>query len=165
MATNRDKYNAELLAIVEGKKKEWADNIKGITPLLRSQASDMTDANALALSYRMMLLEEMSYFLNELSQESKIIKEKRSDKFIFYTTGLLADGNRPTGKLAAHPLAGHSKLSGTNKDMVISADLSDYEYTYEILSQMVDYLRECIKTIDQTLYAIKNRLELFNLLK
>jgi len=161
MSTKAD-YNNELKVIVEEKKSEWAQNLKDLSPLIRSKnPHDMTDASALALSYRTMILEEVSYFLNELASEQKIVKELRRDKFILYTTGLLPDGTRPTGNILNHPLLGNSKISGGQKDMVISGDLADYEHTAEILGQTVDFLRECIKTIDQYMYSIKNRLELF----
>lgn len=165
MSTKAD-YNNELKVIVEEKKAEWAQNLKDLSPLIRSKnPHDMTDASALALSYRTMILEEISYFLNELASEQKIVKELRRDKFILYTTGLLPDGTRPTGNILNHPLLGNSKISGGQKDMVISGDLADYEHTAEILGQTVDFLRECIKTIDQYMYSIKNRLELFAIFK
>jgi hypothetical protein len=165
MSTKAD-YNNELKNIVEEKKTEWAQHLKDLSPLIRSKnPHDMTDASALALSYRTMILEEVSYFLNELASEQKIVKELRRDKFILYTTGLLPDGTRPTGNILNHPLLGNSKISGGQKDMVISGDLADYEHTAEILGQTVDFLRECIKTIDQYMYSIKNRLELFAIFK
>lgn len=165
MATKAE-YNVKLVEITDEKKKEWGTNLKDLSPLIRSkQPHDMTDASALALSYRTMILEEISYFLSELAQEQKILKELKRDKFILYTTGLLPNGTRPTGNILNHPLIGNSKISGSQKDMVISGDLSDYEYTADILGQTVDYLRECIKTIDQYMYSIKNRIELFAIFK
>jgi len=159
-------YNIELIKIAELKKGEWAGNLKDLSPLIRSkQPHDMTDASALALSYRTMILEEISYFLNELASEQKIIKELKRDRFILYSTGLLPDGTRPAGNISNHPLIGNSKITGGQKDMVISGDLADYEHTTEVLSQTVDYLRECIKTIDQYMYSIKNRIELFSIFK
>lgn len=165
MATKAD-YNIELIKIAELKKSEWAANLKDLSPLIRSkEPHDMTDASALALSYRTMILEEISYFLNELASEQKIFKELKRDKFILYSTGLLPDGTRPPGNIGNHPLIGNSKITGGQKDMVISGDLSDYEHTTDVLGQTVDYLRECIKTIDQYMYAIKNRIEIFSIFK
>lgn len=170
MSKSKEKYNEALKKIVEDKKEEWAGNIKDISPLIRSKnPHDMTDAQALALSYRTMLLEEISYFLSELSNEQKIIKELKRDKFILYSTGMVLnnEGNyvRPTGNIANHPIIGHSKVSGAQREMVITGDLSAYEHTQEILVQTIEFFRECVKTIDQYMYSIKNRLELFVLFK
>lgn len=159
-------YNAELKTITETKRNEWSENIKDLSPLIRSKdPHNMADAQALALSYRTMLLDDMNYFLSELVDEQKIVKELKRDKFILYSTGLLPNGTRPTGAIANHPIIGNSKISGGQKEMIISGDLSDYELTQEILTQIIEYLRECIKTIDQYMYAIKNRLDLFNIFK
>ena len=162
--SSKAEYNKVLVDETEKKREEWAENLKTLPPLLRSQVEHMVDANALALSYRTMLLEELHYFMSELAQEHKIMKELRANKFIFYTTGLMPDGTRPTGKLAAHPLAGNAKLSGPNKELIMSGDFSEFEYTIDILSHMIEFLRENIKTIDQTLYSVKNRIEMFNIL-
>lgn len=166
MSTKKDTYNENLKKILEEKKAEWAENIKDLSPLIRSKdPHDMTDAQALALSYRTMILEEISLWLGELATEQKIIKELKRDKFILYTTGLLPDGTRPSGNIANHPIIGNSKVSGGQKEMIISGDLSDYEYTQEILTQTIEFLRENIKTIDQYMYSIKNRLDLFSMFK
>jgi len=166
MSTKKEKYNENLKKILEDKKTEWADNIKDLSPLIRSKdPHDMTDAQALALSYRTMILEEISLWLGELATEQKTIKELKRDKFILYTTGLLPDGTRPAGNIANHPIIGNSKVSGGQKEMIISGDLSDFEYTNEILTQMIDFLRENVKTIDQYMYSIKNRLDLFSMFK
>lgn len=163
---SQEKFNVKLTEIVNEKKDEWAKNIKDISPLIRSKnPHDMTDAQALALSYRTMILEEISYFLGELTQIQKQIKELKRDKFIVYTTGLLPDGTRPSAATLRNPVVGNQKITGPQKEMIISGDLSDYEMTNQILTDTIEYLRECIKTIDQYMYAIKNRLELFVMFK
>lgn len=158
-------YNLQLIEIIESKKTEQAKNLKDIMPLLRTKdPSDMTDVNALSLSYRVILIEEQNYFLNELAQEHKKLKDLRKDKFIFYSTGYLPDGTRPKGNLANHPLAGNSKLTKSDKELLMVGDFSSFEHTQEILENIIDCLKEYIKTIDQILYGIKNRLELLNYL-
>lgn len=164
--STKSEYNLKLKDIIEEKKTEWASNIKDLSPLIRSKnPHDMTDASALALSYRTMILEEISYFLGELVSEQKVLKEIKRDRFILYTTGLLPDGTRPTGNILNHPIIGNSKITGPQKEMIMSGDHADFEYTIETLSNMIEFLRECIKTIDQYMYSIKNRLELFAIFK
>lgn len=159
-------YNESILQIIEDKKKEWAENVKDISPMIRSKdPHDMTDAQALALSYRTIILEEISHWLTELAKEQKTLKELKRDRFILYTTGLLPDGTRPTGNIANHPIIGNSKVSNGQKEMIISGDHADHEHTQEILIQMIEFMRELIKTIDQYMYSIKNRLELFSMFK
>lgn len=157
------KYNLELSNIIKGKQSEWATNIKDLTPLLRTEPHNMTDANALALSYRAMVLEEVNYFSSLFADFNKEIKILKKDKFIFYATGLLPDGTKPKHGMT-HPLLGR-KMSKTEYDTVISGDLSEQEHTLQLINDMVDFLREIIKTIDGVCFMIKNRIELFNYLK
>lgn len=161
MSKTKKAYNDNLKEIVEAKRKEWSENLKDISPLIRSKdLHDMTEAQALALSYRTMLLDEIAFFISELSEEQKFLKEYKRDRLCLYRTGLLPDGSRPKN-MAKNPLIGHQKITGSQYEQIISGDLSDFEYTNDILVSIIEYLRENVKTIDQYMYAIKNRLELF----
>ena len=79
-------YNKELSSIILSKQHEWTQNLKDLTPLLRTEPHNMTDANALALSYRAMLLEEVNYFSSLFADFNKEIKVLKKVKFIFYAT-------------------------------------------------------------------------------
>lgn len=160
----KEKYNEVLKEEVEKKKEEWSKNLKDLSPLIRSKSPhDMGEAQALALSYRTMILDEISYFLSELAEEQKLIKELRKEQFCIYKTGLHTDGTRP--KNLKNPLIGNQKIHGNKIEMIMSGDLSVYEYTIQILVDVIEHLREHVKTIDQYMYAIKNRLELFSVFK
>ena len=56
-------------------------------------------------------------------------------------------------------------ISKGEYDCIISGDLAEQELTMQIINDMVSFLKESVKTIDQVLYGIKNRLDLFNYLK
>ncbi len=157
------KYNVELSKIIELKRKEWITHLKDLAPLLRSKPEMMTDANAMSISFRAMLLDEVNYFSNLFAEHDKELRVLKRDKFIFYTTGLLPDGTKPKHG-ATHPMVGR-KMSKSEYDCIISGDLTEAEHTLQLLNDAVSFLKESIKTIDQVLYGIKNRLELFNYLK
>lgn len=157
------KYNTALKEEIDKKRSEWTDNIKLLSPLLRSEPHLMTDANALALSYRSMLLDEVAYFSNLFAEHDKEMRVLKRDRFVFYSTGLMPDGTKPKNG-STNPMLG-KKMSKGEYDTIISGDLSEQEYTLQQLNDAVSFLKECIKTIDQVLYGIKNRLDLFNYLK
>jgi hypothetical protein len=122
---SRINYNNELLNIIEEKRTEWASNIKDVSPLIRSKnPHDMTDAQALVMSYRTMILEEISYFLGELAKEQKELKKMRKNRFILYTTGLLPNGERPTPQMMKNPAVGNSKISGSYRELIMAGDFS-----------------------------------------
>lgn len=161
MSKSKKEYNDNLVAIIENKRNEWSKKLLDISPLIRSKdMSDMTDAQALALSYRTMILDEIAFFVSELAEEQKFLKEYKRDRLSLYRTGLLPSGERPKN-MSKNPLVGNQKITGGQLETVISGDLSDFEYTYEILQSIIEHLRENVRTIDQYMYAIKNRLELF----
>lgn len=161
MSRTKKEYNENLKHIIETKRDEWSEKLKDISPLIRSKnIHDMTDAQALALSYRTMLLDEIGFFVSELAEEQRFLKEYKRDRLCLYKTGLLPDGSRPKN-MSKNPLVGNQKLTGGQFESVISGDLSDFEYTSEVLISVIEHLRENVKTIDQYMYAIKNRLELF----
>lgn len=161
MSRTKKEYNENLKHIIETKRDEWSEKLKDISPLIRSKnIHDMTDAQALALSYRTMLLDEIGFFVSELAEEQRFLKEYKRDRLCLYKTGLLPDGSRPKN-MSKNPLIGNQKLTGGQFESVISGDLSDFEYTSEVLISVIEHLRENVKTIDQYMYAIKNRLELF----
>jgi len=162
----RAEYNQLLIEQTDKKKSEWATEINDIAPLIRTKdPNDMVDASAFGLSYRVKLLEDIGFFLNELVQEQTKIKQLKLEKFCLYSTGLYLDGTRPTGAIMNNPLIGISKLNASQRDLIISGDLADYEHTQEILTNTIEQLREYIKTIDSYMFAIKNRLEIFQILK
>ena len=161
MSRTKKDYNENLKNIIETKREEWSEKLKDISPLIRSKnIHDMTDAQALALSYRTMILDEIGFFVSELAEEQRFLKEYKRDRLCLYRTGLLPDGTRPKN-MSKNPLVGNQKLTGGQFESVISGDLSDFEYTTEILFAIIEHLRENVRTIDQYMYAIKNRLELF----
>jgi hypothetical protein len=164
---SREEYNKLLIEETSNKKTEWGKTIReDVIPLIRTKdPNDMTDAQALGLSYRVTLLEEVGFFLNDLAETQRTMKKLKADRFCLYSTGLLPDGTRPTGNIINHPLVGNTRLSSSQKEMVISGDLADYEHTEEILKGTIEQLREYIKTIDNAMFAIKNRLEIFQILK
>ena len=78
----RSEYNQLLQKETDKKKSEWAEEIKDIAPLIRTKdPNDMIDASALGLSYRVKLLEDIRFFLNELVQEQTQMKKLKLEKF------------------------------------------------------------------------------------
>jgi len=152
--------NEELKKLSEQIQTEWTKNIDDLTPLIRNKINDIIDANALAVSYRTMLVDRVKYFVDELSSILKIHKQLKAEKFIYYATGLLPDGTKPP---RTHPIVSHKKNKGET-DMLISSDLNDVELSIDIIENLLNFLRDQIKTLDQFMYAVKNRLEIYNIL-
>ena len=93
MSKTKKVYNENLKEIIENKRKEWSENLKDISPLIRSKdLHDMTEAQALALSYRTMLLDEIARYtpselvinsmMGDCTDEINKIKERFENIYI-----------------------------------------------------------------------------------
>jgi len=80
------------------KREEWTNNINPLFDPLKNNlnlesAQKIMDVQSLALSYRQMIHEQISFFLNKRSKEEVKIKKLKQDKFVFYATGFVLKTN------------------------------------------------------------------------
>ena len=97
--TKAKETNDKLEEYFNDKRSEWSKNVD---PLFKSLSLDLAnptnskvilDTQAIALSYRQMLNEQINFFLNKRSREMTKIKKLKQDKFIFYATGFGVKSN------------------------------------------------------------------------
>ena len=85
--------NDKLEEFFNEKRVDWNKNIEPLFKVLSTDLSNpsnsriILDAQAVALSFRQQLNEQITFFLNKRSKETVKIKKLRQDKFIFYATG------------------------------------------------------------------------------
>lgn len=162
----KEEFNDKLSEEIQKEQKHWQKEFKSIIKLIRSkEPEDMIEGNALALSYRMIILDQNQTYFSLLAREQKILKQLKSKRTCVYVTGRNLDGSQLSAKEVRNPLIAHQKLSGYQRDQVIAGELADYEECSDILNNAISYNTELIKTIDSYMYMIKNKLELFNLFK
>jgi hypothetical protein len=135
------------------KKRE--DLLKEINPLISSLSLDMSlsenpkkllDSQAIALSLRLQINEQVNYFLNKRTKESIILKKLKQEKFIFYATSFGV------------------KTNMGEKVILIEAHLGEYERAVLMIESHIDFLRETVKSLESFGYSIKNMIELYSLL-
>ena len=129
------------------KRKKWNEAIDPLLKKLRAKTQDeIIDTQALALSYRQQLSDEISTYLNKLSKEMISIKKAESDRFMFYATGFGLKTN--TGE----------------RKILFDAELAELERNKEILETHIEFIRDCRNTCDQVGWALKNRIQLMGIL-
>lgn len=159
-------YNTNLENLISAEEKGWQKKIKTIIKLVRSKdPEDMIEGQALGLSYRMELLEKNQYYLGLLVKEEKTYKKLKTKRTCIYLTGRQMDGSAISASDMRNPLIAHQKISNPQRDYVISGELADYEESMELIRNTLGYNNEVIKTIDNYMFMVKNRLELFALFK
>lgn len=161
------KEYANLLSLaLEEQRKVWDSRIGEIYPKIKDSPEKMFEMQALALSYRHMLSDQIAVYMTDYFYENSSLKVKKRDRYVYYSTGVLPDGTKPSAseiRKYTTSIVG-MRTSKAEKDVVIDGDLADHERILELLDNHVVFLREGIKTIDHALYGIKNKLEIMRLL-
>ena len=144
--------NDKLEEFFNNKREEWTNNI---TPLFESiknnftieNSSKIIDVQSLALSYRQIINEQISFFLNKRSKEEVKIKKLKQDKFVFYATGF------------------GLKTNLGEKGLLIDAHIAENDRNLQLIENYVEFLRSSSKNLETLGYTIKNIIELMNYLK
>ena len=133
------------------KRGQWNKNIEPLFDSIKTSITSETtqkviDTQSLALSYRQVINEEISFFLNRRSKEDVNLKKLRQDKFLFYATGF------------------GLKTSMGEKNVLIDAHIAENERSIQLIDVHVDFLRSCSKNLEALSFTIKNIIELYNYL-
>jgi len=144
--------NEKLEEFFNGKREEWTNLI---TPLFTTLKLDFTkprnfqkvlETQALALSYRQLLTEQINLFLNRRSKEETKVKKLKQDKFIFYAIGFSI------------------KTNMSEKAVLMDGNIAENDRTLQIIEAYIQFMRDSVKNLESVGYSIKNITELHNYL-
>ena len=133
------------------RRDEWNSNLKPLFDVVRQSfttenSSKIFDTQSLSLSYRQILNEQISFFLNRRTKEEVKNKKIRQEKFLFYATGFGLKTN--TGE----------------KNILIDAHLAENDRNILLIENHIEFLRNTSKNLESLGYTIKNIIELMNYL-
>jgi len=134
------------------KRSEWSKNIDPIFEILKKDFNqvgyqNIIDAQATALSYRMIINEQISLFLNKRSKEEVKIKRLKQDKFLYFAMGF------------------GLKTTLGEKTLLIDGHIGENDRAIQIIEIHIEFLRNCSKNLESFGYTVKNIIELMNYLK
>ncbi len=144
--------NDKLEEFFNEKRAEWNKNVEPLFKVLNIDISNPTnfkeilDAQAISLSFKQMINENINYFLNKRSRETTKIKKIRQDKFIFYATNFGV------------------KTNMGEKAILIDAHLAENDRCLELIESYITFLRDTVKNLEAFGFTIKNMTELLNYL-
>jgi hypothetical protein len=144
--------NEKMEDFFNDKRKTWNDLILPIFKVLSidltnpSNARQMLDSQANALTHRQQINEEINLFLSKRSRETTKVKKLRQDKFIFYATGF------------------GIKTNLGEKGILIDGHLAENDRTIELIESYIEFLRDTVKNLESFGFSIKNMIELMNYL-
>lgn len=144
--------NDKLEQFFQEKRNEWNKTIEPLYQVLKIELNTNTsnkfmEAQSLCLSYRQMINEQISTFLDKRSKQDVKLKRLKQDKFIWYATGF------------------GIKTNMGEKTLLIEAHVAEEQRNVELIDIYIDFLRNTNKNLESFSFSFKNILELFNYLK
>jgi hypothetical protein len=144
--------NDKLEEFFNNKRVEWNKNIEPLFQTLKidlsvpSNSRQLLDSQAIALTFRQQINEQINFFLNKRSKESTKVKRLKQDKFIFYATGF------------------GIKTNLGEKGILIDGHLAENERSIELIESYIEFLRDSVRNLETFGFSIKNMIELMNYL-
>jgi len=137
--TEQDKL-VELERFLEKQRSEWGDRIMEVIEKIRD-LDKLTEAQVTMLSYRHMVIDQIARINITLKKRESSYNIQYKNKFIDYFNY-------------------DYKLNDKQKVNMVEADLANLNKQIGFLSTQIDFFKECIKTLDNIGWAIKNRLNI-----
>jgi len=134
------------------KREDWAKLLEPLFQVVkieisRETSSRISDTQALALSYRQRINEQVSEFLDKRSKQDVKLKRLKQDKFLFYATGFGV------------------KTNYGEKQLLIEGHLAEEQRNIELIENYIEFLRGMNKNLESLQYTLKNIIELYNILR
>ena len=133
--------NEELESRLANDRREWKDKIKDLISKIKNM-SELSECQVRMLSYRQILLDKVSDFKTTIYKRNATWERYYKNQYREYSINY------------------DVKLTSGEKHQFIKADLSSLKTQMEMLQSHIDYYYECIKTLDNMAFAIRNRIRL-----
>jgi hypothetical protein len=122
-------------------RTDWKNNIQKLVHKIKN-VRELSDCQVDMLSYRQMLLDKIADLKNVIYKRNAAWEKYYKTQYREYTLNY------------------DIKLTGGEKHQFIKADLGSLKNQIDILQTHVEYYLECIKTLDNMAFAIRNRIRL-----
>lgn len=133
--------NEELETRLAKDRNDWKTNIQNLVHKLKS-VNQLSDCQVDMLSYRQMLLDKITDLKGVIYKRNTAWEKYYKSQYREYTLNY------------------DIKLTSGEKHQFIKADLGALRNQIDILQSHIDYYQECIKTLDNMAFAIRNRIRL-----
>jgi gluconate kinase len=133
--------NEELETRLANDRIEWKNKINDLVHKIKNM-NDLAECQVNMLSYRQILLDKVTDFKTMIYKRNATWERYYRNQYREYTLNY------------------DVKLTSGEKHQFIKADLSALRTQIDMLQSHVDYYYECIKTLDNMAFAIRNRIRL-----
>lgn len=133
--------NEELESRLSKDRLEWKDKINSLVHKIKDMG-ELAECQVNMLSYRQILLDKVTDFKTMIFKRNATWERYYRAQYREYTLNY------------------DVKLTSGEKHQFIKAELSSLRTQIDLLQSHVDYYYECIKTLDNLAFAIRNRIRL-----
>jgi len=144
---DNSKYE-EILEKLENDLKKLEEittkKIKELSSRINCELKFSIDLSADATSYRQILIDDRTHFYFKMYKDMPKLKQLKKKHFEFYST--------------KYPI----KINSTEKTKLVESDVAYHEARFDYYQNHINFLTECIKTVDHVIYSVKNKIELYN---
>lgn len=131
--------NASLEQTFKEEREKWQDWVSSLVESVRF-SDKLTEAMVMGLSYRQQIVEKVAYYRQILYKRKSQYDVLKADRYRKYT------------------VEGDLKMTGTEKNDAVSADLTAVSYQMSLLQNQIDYLSDTNQTLTNLQFAIKNKI-------
>ena len=122
-------------------RSEWKDKIKDL--IFRSKTyNELAECQVMMLSYRQILLDKISEFKSTVYKRNAAWDKYWKEAYRNYSLNY------------------DIKLTNGEKNAFIKADLAPLKTQISLIESHIDYYDQCIRTLDNMAFAIRNRIQL-----
>ena len=132
---------AELEKAFKDERDNWDNKVTELVSSIRYN-DRFTEAMVLGLSYRQQIVDQITQYKQVAAKRRSNIDKLRVMRYREYM------------------IEGDLKLSASEKNDAVNADLTAYTYQLSIIENQIEFLRETLKTLTDFQYTIKNKLEI-----
>ena len=131
--------NSNLEETFKKERELWQTQVGELVESIK-HSNKLTDAMVLGLSYRQQIIEKIAYYRQAMYKRKSQLDVLKADRYRRYT------------------IEGDLKMTGTEKNDAVSADLTAVNYQLSLLQNQIDYLSETNQTLTNLQFTIKNKI-------
>lgn len=135
--------NNELEQKFDEERTKWKEDIISLLEMTKNN-SKLAESQVIQLSYRQIIQEQIAKYRIFLEKSQESFDKQYTQRFRDYTIGY------------------DIKLSGSEKQIHIYADCHALRLRVKLLDNQIKYLEECVKTLDNLGFSIKNKIDILS---
>lgn len=135
--------NIKLEEELKKERNEWKDRVLELIMMLKDNKR-LSEAQVYQLSYRHQVQERLATYRILVDKKQSDLEVQQTARFREYCVGY------------------DLKLSGPEKNAFVSADTKALKQQVNMIKAQIAYFEECVKTLDNFGFAVRNKLEILS---